>query len=96
MRGIGTLPEKYFEIFAQSAALLTSCLAYQTTLNIEYATLEDNYYQRSITVFRCELREPSLVDNEATGYTALLLCFTSVRITSNFLESDGISYKHPR
>jgi len=78
MRGIATIAGKYFEIFAQSAALLTSCLAYQTTLDAKYAALEDNYYHRSIAVFTRELQISTSVDNEATVYAALLLCSISV------------------
>lgn len=79
MKGIPAIAEKYFEIFAQSTALLTSCLAYQTTLNAKYAALKDEYYHRSIAVFRRELLEPTSVNNEATVYAALLLCSISVR-----------------
>ena len=76
--GLGTASGKYFEIFAQSQALLTSCLAYQANLDPRYALLADQYTQQSITVFRRELSHPTSVDNEATVYAALLLCSISV------------------
>ncbi|KAF2624452.1 hypothetical protein BU25DRAFT_161441 [Macroventuria anomochaeta] len=76
--GIGTTREKYFEIFAQSKGLLASCLAYHTTLSPKYSGLEDQYYQRSIEVFRRELSDPLFVANEATVYAALMLSSISM------------------
>lgn len=70
--------EKYFEVFAGSKALLTSCLAYQITLDSKYAPLAEQYYVRSIEQFRREIANPVCVERESTIYAGLVLCSISV------------------
>ena len=70
--------EKYFEVFAGSKSLLTSCLAYQVTLDQKYAPLVEQYYVRSIEQFRREIADPMCMERETTVYAGLVLCSISV------------------
>jgi hypothetical protein len=76
-------PEKYFEVFAGSKALLMSCLAYQIALDPQYAALVEQYYVRSIEHLRHEIAHPAYVERESTTFAGLVLCSVSVRLRTS-------------
>ncbi|KAF2013049.1 hypothetical protein BU24DRAFT_263196 [Aaosphaeria arxii CBS 175.79] len=65
---------------SNSKPLLINCLTYQITLDPKHAAYVDEYYSRSIQMFRKELSDPTSLDKANTCYAGVLLCSISMNL----------------
>lgn len=70
--------EDSLEHLGTSKSLLINCITYQMTLDSKYAAYLDDYYGRSITIFRQDLSDPRVLKDELAPYAGILLSTISV------------------